>query len=160
MTAWGGSVSAAAQLDTVQFHPIPKQETRMTQARKSIDRERPSTAHPAARKPPRTGARAPRTRRAEPQDEPGAFGRPTRATVAARTDLRDWLADGTLNRVDALMMTSRLLTAAVQEARAFLDPTSLTMALAAIGTVPAAVTGEDLVARVESILMGVTECEL
>lgn len=37
-------------------------------------------------------------------------------------------------------MTSLLLTAAVGEARAFLGPTSLTMALAAIGTIPEAVT--------------------
>ncbi len=132
----------------------------MTQATKSTTRKSQRTARRATRTPSRASTSASRARRAEPQDEPGAFGRPTRATVAARTELRDWFSDGTLHRVDALKMTSLLLTAAVQEARAFLGPTSLTMALAAIGTVPEAVTGDDLDAKVESILMGVAECEL
>lgn len=116
----------------------------MTQATKSITRKAQRTARSATRTPPQAGAPAPRTRRSKPQEEPGAFGRPTRATVTARTDLRDWLTGGGLDRMDALRMTSLLLTAAVQEARAFLGPPSLTMALAAIGTVPEAVTGEDL----------------
>lgn len=132
----------------------------MTQATKSITRKLRRTVHPATRTPARASASAPRPRRAKPQDEPGAFGRPSRATVAARSELRDWLAAGSLHRVDALEMTSLLLTAAVQEARAFLGPTSLTMALAAIGTVPEAVTGDDLDAKVASILMGVAECQL
>lgn len=123
----------------------------MTLATKTIEPKRRRTGCPATRKPSQAGGPVLRTRRAMPQGEPGAFGRPTWATSAARADLRDWLAAGGLRQVDALMMTSRLLAAAVQEARAILDPTSLTMALAAIGTVPAAVTGEDLVAQVESI---------
>ncbi len=57
-------------------------------------------------------------------------------------------------------MASLLLAAGVQEARAFLDPTSLTMALAALGTVPTAVKGDKLDAKAESILMGVSGCEL
>lgn len=132
----------------------------MTQAIKSTTRKHRRTAAPVTRKSSRSSVPVPRTRRAKAHKEPGAFGRPTRATVAARTDLRDWLADGGLHQMDALMMASRLLAAAVGEARAFLDPTALTMALAAIGTVPIAVTGEDLVAKVDSILMGVAECDL
>ncbi|GJE57740.1 hypothetical protein [Methylobacterium thuringiense] len=132
----------------------------MTQATKPITRKSQGAARPATGKSSRTGAPLPRARRAEPHKETGAFGRPIRATVAARTDLRRWLTDGTVHRVDGLMMATQLLAAAVQEARAFLDPTSLTMALAAIGTVPETVTGEKLVGRVESILMGVSECEL
>lgn len=132
----------------------------MTQATKSLTRKSQRSSRPATSKPSRANASAPRARRAKPQDEPGAFGRPTRATVAARTELRDWLAEGPLHRVDALKMTSLLLSAAVQEARAFLGPPSLTMALAVIGTVPEKVTGEDLEAKVESILMGVAECQL
>ncbi|CAA2158539.1 hypothetical protein MBRA_03807 [Methylobacterium brachiatum] len=132
----------------------------MTQAVKPSDRTRRRTARLAARKLSQTGAPVPRARRAKPSEEPGAFGRPTRATVAARIYLRDWLGDGRLRQADALMMASWLLAGAVQEARAFLDPTSLTMALAAIGTVPAAASGDDLVAKVESILLGVAECEL
>lgn len=132
----------------------------MTQVTKPITRKPQRTARSATRTPSRASASVPCARWVKPQDEPGAFGRPTQATVAAHTELRDWLADGTLHRVDALKMTSLLLTAAVQEARAFLGPTSLTMALAAIGTVPEAVTGDDLDAKVESILMGVAECQL
>ncbi|MCF4124996.1 hypothetical protein [Methylobacterium sp. SyP6R] len=132
----------------------------MTKAPRRIARKRQQIANPATSKAPCTSVPARRTRKTHPPEGPGAFGRPTRATVAARADLRGWLADGTLQRVDALMMASLLLAAAVREARAFLDPMSLTMALAAIGTVPERVTGENLDAKVQSILMGVAESEL
>jgi len=132
----------------------------MTSAYKPIVRKRQRTARSVTSKASRTSFSAHRSRKAHSPEETGAFGRPSRAIVASRTDLRGWLADGTRQRVDALMMASLLLAAAVREARAFLDPTSLTMALAAIGTVPEGMTGENLVAKVESILMGVFESDL
>lgn len=138
--------------------PYPGKESSMTNATKPITRKPQRTARPATPKPSQRGAPVPRTRRAKSQ--PGAFGRPARATVAARNDLRDWFTDAPLHRMDAMRMASQLLAAAVQEARAFLDPAGITMALAAIGTVPEMVTGDDLVGKAESILMGVSACEL
>lgn len=132
----------------------------MSKAIESVTRKSQRTARPAKSKPSRASASNSRSHRVEPRAETGPFGRPSRATVMTRTDLRNWLKDGMIERVDAMMMASHLLATAVQEMRAFLDPVPLAMALAAIGTVPEVIDGEDLVAKVESMLMGVAVCEM
>ncbi|MEG9500437.1 MAG: hypothetical protein MIN69_00955 [Methylorubrum extorquens] len=106
-------------------------------------------------KEPKHKSRARGTRRVKPRRRQDPIAPPTPAVVAARTELREWLAGGRLRRADPLMVTSKLLAVAVREARTFLDPSALTMALVAIGMTPETMSEDDLITCIENLLIDV-----
>lgn len=112
-------------------------------------------SRPIIGKEPKHKSRARGTHRVKPRRRQDPIAPPTHAVVAARTELREWLAGGRLRRADPLMVSSKLVAVAVREARTFLDPSALTMALVAIGMTPETMSEDDLITCIENLLIDV-----
>lgn len=127
----------------------------MTRSVNSSGGKGPRIPRPTITKDPKPKARARGTLRIKPCRRQDPIAPPTPAVVAARTELREWLAGGRLRRADPLVVTSKLLAVAVREARTFLDPGALTMALVAIGMTPETMSEDDLITCIGNLLIDV-----
>lgn len=123
---------------------------RLTQksSQKNPRTARPTTSKDSKGKPHARGVR--RTKAPRRQDP---IAPPTPAIIAARSELQEWVAGSWLRRADPLMVTSKLLAVAIREARTFLEPEALTMALAGIGMTPETMDEDDLITCIESLLI-------
>lgn len=127
----------------------------MTRSVKNFPGKNSRISHSADDKKLKPKAPAHGTRRVKRRRGQNPLAPPTPAVVAARIELQEWLAGSRLRRADPLMVTSKLLAVAVREARTFLDPSALTMALVAIGMTPETMSEDDLITCIENLLIDV-----
>lgn len=127
----------------------------MTRSVKNFSGKNPRIPHSTDNKKLKSKAPARGTRRVKRRHSQNPLAPPTPAVVSARIELQEWLAGGRLRRADPLMVTSKLLAVAVREARTFLDPGALTMALVAIGMTPETMSEDDLITCIGNLLIDV-----